>query len=310
MNRRTSAIMPKFQTTEEEINKMIESLSKEFDKNEVQKLSKAWIREIMIQPKNSKRRTFEYARGKLEKYLSWRRDCDISKKVDYYLTNSSSHCMMVSSSTTTSTETSTSETKQLSQLASNGLGGLYWYGTDNEGSPILWYHANLSNFGNMNVKDEMEFTSLLMTAAFDVMPQHIYNINFVMILDECKTTDILKRPNLVPAFVRTMMNVCPDRLKRAYVISGSVGQLCYNVAKQVAPPSIMSKVSLSSSRQKVSKILVEDGVLKKDQIPKFMGGMFIHDEQITKNYYHMIETLKDEMHEDTCSTNINSMYHQ
>jgi hypothetical protein len=84
MNRKGSPIKPEFETTEEEINQMIDSL-KEFGQTEVQKLSRAWIREIIIQPKNSKRRTFEYARGKLIKYLSWRRDNDISQKVDYHL---------------------------------------------------------------------------------------------------------------------------------------------------------------------------------------------------------------------------------
>jgi hypothetical protein len=161
----------------------------------------------------------------------------------------------------------------------------------------------------MNVKNEMEFTSLIMTAAFDVMPQHIYNINFIMILDECKSKDVLKRPNLVPAFIRIMMTVCPDRLKRAYVIAGSVGQLCYNVAKRVAPPSIMGKVLLSRSRLKVAKELVEDGVLRKDQIPQFMGGTFIHDEQITKNYLQMIEALKVQM-QNSSTRSMCSMCHQ
>lgn len=270
-----------FQVTEEEITKMIDDLSQKFEKDEIQKLSRAWIREIMIQPnskKKSLRRTFDYSKNKLIQYLAWRMKYKISDKISYHVNNSNSDGC-----------------SDISKLASGGPGGLYWFGTDKDLSPILWYHANLSNFGKMNVQDEMEFTSLIITAALDAMPHDIYSLNFVILLDEFNPLDIAKKPTLIPTFVKTMMKVCPERLKRSYLVVGGVGQFIYEIAKGLTTPDMMNKFMVSSSRQETAKKLVTDGVLRIEQVPSFMGGTYIHDDAITKNYSIMITRIGKQM---------------
>lgn len=274
-----------FQVTDEEITDMIDTLSQNFEREEVQKLSKAWIREIMIQPnskKKSQRRTFAYSKKKLIQYLTWRRKSTISSKILHHLTNSSSN---------------SSGDDDISKLASGGPGGLYWFGTDKDSSPILWYHANVSDFGKMNVKDEMEFTALIITAALDVMPHDTFGLNFVILLDKFNPLDVAKKPTLLPTFVKTMMKICPDRLKKAYLVVGGVGQFFYDMTKGLVPSNIIDKVDVSKTRQDSTKKLVSDGVLSMDHVPIFMGGEFIHNDEITKNFSTMIETIKQQMND-------------
>ena len=322
---------------QQEVNRMILDLSTSFDPKEVQKLSRVWIYQIMNQKSNKsinkkkkkqqkQKRSFEYSKMKIEHYLTWRKESDISSKIENYLSSSSAaaRCCRASfknqkmelSSTTTITTIPNSimlsndhhhhdnvvDDNDISKLSSNGLGGLYWYGVDKDSSPTLWYHANLTNFTKLNVRREMEYVALIMTAALDRMPPTTTStLNFVMLLDGCHFLQASKRPNLIPAFAKTMMKTCPDRLKKAYIVTGSAaGQWLYNIARGVIPSNMTQKIVVTKSRMEIAKVLVKDGILKestsKYDIPTFLGGTFVHDESITKNYYNMIERIEKKMH--------------
>jgi hypothetical protein len=54
----------------------------------------------------------------------------------------------------------------------------------------------------------------------------------------------------------------------------------------------MNKVTQTKSREITVQLLVDDGVLRKDEIPDFMGRTFVHDQNITLNYPSMIKAIK------------------
>ena len=269
-----------FLVTDEEVNQMIEVLSKQEElKDEVQYLSEAWVRAVMSQPyknKQHQRRPFEYSQKKLMEYLTWRKESSITSKIAYHLDSDG--------------------TELANNTVSNGC--FYWHGVDNEGSPILWYLANLTQFDKSIVKNEMENTSILLQTVLDMMPPHIYNINFVICFDVFNPMKAMKRPNFAPVFIKTFMKICPDRLKSACMVTGTIGHVFYKVAKTVAPKSLMDKVTETRSREDAAGVLIEAGVLSEKEVPDFMGGTFVHDEEITKNYPNMMKAIKAAMWKD------------
>ena len=269
-----------FLVTDEEVKGMIEVLSKQEQlKDEVQYLSEAWVRAVMSKPcKNKKhqRRPFEYSQKKLMDYLTWRKESGITSKISYYIDSDG--------------------TELAHKTTSNGC--FYWYGVDKDGSPIIWYLANLTNFDKAVVKDEMENTSLILQAVLDTMPPHIYDINFVICFDVFNPLKAMKRPNFAPAFIKTFMKICPDRLKSAVMVTGTIGHVFYKVANTLAPKSLMDKVVETRSREDAAGMLIEAGVLSEKEVPDFMGGTFVHDENITKNYPNMMKTIKAAMWKD------------
>lgn len=275
--------MKTFIVTDDEVNKMLDVLSKAnrgWDPTDVRSLSKKWIRAVMSQPsKNNKqrRRPFEYSKKKIQDYLDWRTKSSITSKISHHLSSS------------------TTNGEELAALTKSP-GAFYWHGVDKEGSPILWYHSNLMNFDSkIVVKDEMEFSAITMQAAIDAMPDNIHNFNFVILFDIFDPLKAIKHPKLAPAFIKTFMKVSPDRLKRGIFLTGTLGHIFYKIAKHVASASIMEKVVEVRNRNEVSDTLVGEGVIDEQQIPTFLGGSYAHDEDVTSCFPKMIETIKIEM---------------
>jgi len=300
-DRRNNTQRSNFVVTDDEVIQMIDALSKDFDTEEVQKLSKTWMRAIMSQPYNKnklERRPFEYSNKKLSDYLTWREKSKITNKISHHLThydnkinkdhddNTPDH-----TSAAKSFSSSSSDTKKLAMTVSPGC--LYWFGTDNEGSPNLWYRADRTVFEKSNVKNEMECTSVVIQAALDIMPEGIHDFNFVLLFDVYNPLKAMRKPNLAPAFVKTFMTICPDRLKRAYIVTGTLGHVFYKIAKGIAPESIMDKVTETKSREVTAQLLVKEGILSdENEVPDFMGGTFIHDNEIITNYSAMIKGIR------------------
>ena len=115
--------------------------------------------------------------------------------------------------------------------------------------------------------------------------------------DEFNLVEAMKTaPNFASAFIKSFMTICPDRLKRAYFVTGTIGHLFYKLANALAPKSIMEKVVEIRSREDAAALMVQDGVLKDEKdVPTFMGGNNNHDESITTDFKMMIETIAREM---------------
>lgn len=295
--------------TDDEVFKMVEALSKEdFDVDEVHKLSKTWIKAVMNQPyKKNKlvRRPFEYSKKKLMDYLTWRKKSHITSKIAYNLAykkndHNDGSCNTKSSSNQDLINHHKDKKKQQLHIATTASpGALYWYGTDNEGSPILWYLANLTRFEKVNVKNEMECTSLVIQAALDIMPSGIHDFTFIILFDVFNPLKAMMKPNLAPAFIKTFLTICPDRLKQAVMVTGTIGHVFYELAKRLAPGNVMDKVVETKSRERAGELLVTNGIVKKEEIPDFMGGTFSHDKQITTEFPANISAIKDAMEDST-----------
>lgn len=269
-----------------EVNRMMGSLSSKEDakdcyewSDEVNNLSREWVRAVMSQPykrNKQKRRPFDYSRKKLIEYLLWRKKTDITSKISHHLNSDGSAMARLTTS----------------------HGSLYWHGVDSEGSPILWYHADKTCFDSAVVKNEIECSSLVIQAGLDAMPVKTYRINFVICFDIFSPLKAMKKPNLAPAFIKLFMKICPDRLKKAYMVTGSLGHVFYKVADTLASASIMDKVVETRSREETARMMIRDGVVSNDEVPIFMGGKYVHDEQITLNFPTMIRSINVAMMEE------------
>lgn len=293
LNIRSESIRLSIATTDEEqVIKMIEQLSQEFDKDEVQKLSKSWIRAVMSQPDKKKkdcRRSFEYSKKKLSEYLRWRKKSNVTSKIAYNLKNDP-RCDDADEQKVLSKKKNKTEA-----IKSASPGSLYWFGTDSQGSPILWYHADRTKFRKCNTKNEMEYTSIVIQAALDVMPENIHSFNFIVFFDKYDVMGAATRPNLAPSFVKTFMAICPDRLKSAYMVAGSLGHVFYKLAGRLAPASIMDKVVETRSREDTADLLVQQSIITSNEVPNFMGGSFVHDNEISENFPVMIKAIQEKM---------------
>jgi hypothetical protein len=291
-----------FVVKDDEVIQMIDILSKDFDTDEVRKLSKTWIRAVMSQPyhKNKlERRPFEYSNKKLSDYLTWREKSKITNKITLHLSHHNNKINRGHGDNTSGRHTtcaaeslsSSSDTKKVATTVSPG--SLYWFGTDNEGSPNLWYRADRTLFEKVNVNNEMEWTSVVIQAALDIMPENTHNFNFVILFDKYDPLKAMRKPNLGPAFVKTFMMSYPDRLKRGFMVTGTLGHIFYKMAKGIAPASIMDKVTETRSREVTAQLLVKEGILNdENEVPDFMGGTFIHDNEIITNYSAMIKGIR------------------
>ena len=101
----------------------------------------------------------------------------------------------------------------------------------------------------------------------------------------------MKKPGLAPAFIKTFMTICPDRLKRAYMVTGTIGHIFYKLADTLAPASIMNKVVETRSREDAAKQMVNERIVSEEEVPEFMGGKYVHDKQITLNFPTMIRSI-------------------
>lgn len=330
----------------EEVNAIIDALSRDFETREVEKISKSWIKAVMSQPSRNKskddpknktktkiikeRRSFEYSLKKFRKYLQWRIDSDITNKIEYHLNNhnhggdgggerklnvtvdtdsdtdtvgstspSSSSCDENENEngkqTITKSKRKTNTNTTIKLISTTSPGSFYWYGVDNDGAPVLWYKANLTQFDKTNVKNEIEYASLILHGVLDALPPQgpIHDLNFVILFDDYNPVKAMSRPTMAPEFIKMLMVTCPDRLKRAVMVTGTVGNVFYNVAKGIAPSNIIDKVVVTKSRVKAARLIVEQGIVSsKEFVPDFMGGTYVHDEHRTVNYSAMIKAMR------------------
>lgn len=101
-----------------------------------------------------------------------------------------------------------------------------------------------------------------MQAAIDKMPADIYNFNVIAFFDEFNFFKSMKKPSLIPNFVNTLMKVSPDRLKSACIITSRGGSVfLYDIAKKVAPATLMNKTTKCKSREEAADHFQRNGVL-------------------------------------------------
>jgi hypothetical protein len=149
----------------------------------------------------------------------------------------------------------------------------------------------MQNFGSTIIQNEMEASSLVMQAGLDAMPAKTYNINFIMCFDAFNLLKAMKKPGIYSAFIKTFMRICPDRLKRAYLFTSTIGHMFYKVADTLVPASIMNKVVETRSCEDAAKQMVVEGIVSEEEVPEFMGGKYVHDKQITLNFPTMIRSI-------------------
>lgn len=277
-----------FYVDEEECDEMIASLENEkasWD-GELKYLSRSWVKAVMSQPynKNEKiRRPFNYAKKKIVDYLEWRYKTNVTEELEYYL--------------------SLEDGKEFRNEFKNGWSyDLYWYGVDKDGCPNLWYRADLTDFDKVEVKKASKTLALILQAAVDKMPSKIHNFNFIIVFDEFNLFTALRKPTLAPSFIKTFVKISPDRLKSAYFITGTAGTIFYDIAKKIAPASIMNKTIKCKSRAEAASLLKSAGILDADEIPTFMKGNYEQDENVIKNYFNMIENIDTVMRNKVISS--------
>lgn len=277
-----------FDVTDEECNEMIQALGQDQAPwhGEVKYLSKSWVKAVMSQPyrKNKKiRRPFDYAKKKIVDYLDWRTKNNITKDIAYY--------------------SALEDGKEFIKVFKTGGHDLYWYGVDKDGCPNLWYRADMTIFEKVEVKKTPKASALIMQAALDKMPSNIHNFNFIVVFDKFNVFKAMSKPTLAPAFVRTFLKISPDRLKSAYFITGGAGGFFFDIAAKIAPASVMDKTTKCKSREEAAALLQRDGILKTEEIPTFMGGGYEQDENIMKNYSHMMVEIEKAMYNkaSTCT---------
>ena len=127
------------------------------------------------------------------------------------------------------------------------------------------------------------------------MPMDIHDFTFIALFDVFDPLKAMMKPTLAPAFVKAFLTICPDRLKQAFMVSGTIGHVFYQLGKRLAPGSVMDKVVETKSRKRAAELLVNNGIVKKEEIPDFMGGTFSHDEKITTDFPTMMSAIEDAM---------------
>lgn len=277
-----------FDVTDQDCDKMMNALSQEENapwKDELKYVSRAWVKAVMSQPmirnKKMRPRPFEYAKKKLVDYLDWRYKHNITEEIEHYL--------------------SLEDGKEFTKVHLTGGHCMYWYGVDKDGCPNLWYRAEMTDFDKVEVKKSSKSIALIMQAAIDKMPADTYNFNVIAFFDEFNFFKAMKKPSLIPNFVKTLMKVSPDRLKSACIITSRGGGVLYDIAKKVAPATLMNKTTKCKSREEAADLLQRNGVLCSDEIPDFMGGEYIQDKDIVQNYAQMMKEIEKGMHANDSS---------
>lgn len=274
-----------FPVSDEEIDQMIKAVAdaKSRDPSWVNEakhhLSRSWVRAIMGKPykkDKSKRRPFDYSKKKLLDYIEWRQETNITEKIAYHINKGDDN----------------TEYQDLNA----GSKDLYWHGTDNEGSPILWYRADATEFRKCSVAKMQEIACLVIQGAIDQMPETVHSINFVILFDKFDVIGSLGKLKLASNFIKAFMMICPDRLKRAYFVTGNIGHVFLKIANSIAPKNIMNKVVEYKSREAAALALVEDRVISDNiYVPDFMGGSYLHDEKIQTNFGTMMARISSDM---------------
>jgi hypothetical protein len=159
--------------------------------------------------------------------------------------------------------------------------------------------VELEDWKDIVIKDITEKTSIVLQAVLDAMPPSIHSFNFILLLDDFELKHALRHPSLGPSFLREFMMCCPDRLKRAIMVTGSVGSFFYNIAKALAPKSLIDKITVVKHRDEAADILKDEGIVTlndtTDEVPNFLGGSSIHEEEIMSSVSQMVATIRTQM---------------
>jgi hypothetical protein len=183
-------------------------------------------------------------------------------------------------------------------------GSFYWYGTDNKGSPNLWYRVERMEWDSIVLKKRIEYTKTVLQSVLNNSPNggggggtNAQDLNFILLFDDFTPIQIMKHPKIGPAFLKSFIENCGNNgqcLKSAIMVTGSAGHIFYKIAKSIAPKSFMDKITVVKSRESAARLLVDRGILVNDtnQIPTFLGGELIHPDSVTKSLYSMVSSVK------------------
>ncbi len=292
-----------FSVTDNEVDRMLLALAEEHDEDldmqdEIKQLSRSWVTAVMSQlyskgknKKQPQRRPFEYSKKKILCVLEWRRK--------YGLLRSDLPKRMI-------VDGDPINGKYAKEFS---MGCFYWYGTDSDGTPNLWYRMELMNWDHVDLERGLEYNGLILQSAFDAMPTNIHQLNFILLLDHFNPVHAVKNPRLGPSFLKLFMKSCPDRLKRAVMVTGFAGGLLHNIAKALAPQSLMDKITVMRDRNDAANALIRMGLVsaypagdgidsedkQQDGLPTFLGGEEKHVEEVTTNLSRMISTVQSKM---------------
>ena len=132
-----------------------------------------------------------------------------------------------------------------------------------------------------------------MKSVFQKIPSHYSNINFILLLDDFSPIQAIRHPRIGPKFLQSFVKSCPnDCLKTAVMVTGTTGHIFYNILKGLASKDFLKKVTVVRSRDAAASLLVEKGIAGSiNELPTFLGGRAIHDDDKTKSLKGMISTL-------------------
>ncbi len=139
----------------------------------------------------------------------------------------------------------------------------------------------------------MQYTDIVMKSVLQRMPSEFTDLNFVLLLDEFNPIQILKNPKIGPAFLKSFIKACPnDSVKQAVMVTGTTGQVFYNIMKGIASKAFIKKITVVRSRKTAASLLIERGIAGNiDEVPTFLGGNLIHEDSVTKSLSGMISSL-------------------
>lgn len=285
-----------------EIDRLVSALIQENPdlKNDIEQISRQWIGQVMSQPSKTNKnqpRSFEYSKEKILKVIQWRQknmllDSDLKRRIEVDGDPNLGGQFAIEFST----------------------GCFYGYGTDADGSPNLWVREELLGWDNVDLKKRKAYSGLLLQSVINAMPPEIHSLNFILLLDGFNPINVVRYPRLGPNFLQTFMKCCPDRLKRAVMVTGTTGRVFYNVAKTIAPKNLVDKITVFNDRQAAGEFLIKSGILTAPEavtttaseqnacssdisilLPTFLGGNSKHEEEVTKSLPLMLSRLSDEM---------------
>mmetsp|Transcript_12973 Transcript_12973/g.19453 ORF Transcript_12973/g.19453 Transcript_12973/m.19453 type:complete len:285 (-) Transcript_12973:130-984(-) len=264
-----------FQTSVEEVDQMIVELtSTEAIRSEVASLSKTWIKNVMSQPsKKNKdaRRSFEYSKKKLETYLLWRKENNISELVQANILGT--------------------DKEFLEDVAEKSL---YWYGVDRQGRPILWEIFERFDWKNLNTERKLKYYMLLFETIFHVMPPEIDSVCVVAITDGIPYLRAINKPRFFFDVAKLFTKVFPDRLGGFYGLANAATLAVFQLLKPVLPAKVRNKMQFYN-REKMRQELLHNLLPEGEDLPDFLGGSVIHDEEVIGTFSRMISSIKSDM---------------
>lgn len=264
-----------FHTSFEDVDRMIADLtSDEAIRSEVSFLSKSWVKSVMSQPSKSnkdEKRSFEYSKKKLERYLLWRKENNVVDLVRANIQGTDQEFFV--------------------DIAEKSL---YWYGVDRQGRPILWERFERFDWKRMNSERKLMYYILLFEAIFQVMPPEIDSICVVAITDGIPYLRAMSRPRFFIDIAKLFTNVFPDRLGGFYGLTNAATLAVSKILRPILPAKVRSKMHFYT-RAKMCHELLHTVLPEGEDLPDFLGGSVVHDEEVIGNFSRMIFSIESDM---------------